>query len=127
MQKDELKESTIKQLLSKCSKPGIMSLMGVYSQEVLYQAGIHPKKSVNMLSDSEIEKLCMAIKEVASRAVKLNGRVSERDLFNNPGGFVPYLSSDTVGKACAVCGSIIKVMNMGGAGKFYICPGCQIL
>lgn len=127
MQKDEFKESNIKQLLSKHSKPGIMSLMGAYSQEVLYVAGIHPKKNVNMLSDSEIEKLCIAIKDVASKAIELKGRVSERDLFNNPGGFVPYLSSDTVGKACVVCGSIIKVMNMGGAGKFYICPGCQTL
>lgn len=124
---EEFKECNIKQLLSRHAKPAIMSLMGAYSQEVLYKAGIHPKKRVDELSDSDIEKLCVSIKDVADNAVKLGGRASERDLFNNPGGFIPSLSSDTVGKPCTVCGEIIKPMNMGGAGKFYICPGCQTI
>ncbi|MHB0999786.1 MAG: Fpg/Nei family DNA glycosylase [Armatimonadota bacterium] len=124
---DEFKDSTMKEFNSRHAKPCIMSLFGAYSQEVLYRAGIHPKKKVANLSDLDIEKFCTAVKDVANEAVRLGGRASERDLFNKSGGFVPSLSPDNVGKACVKCGSAISALSLGGARKYIICPGCQTI
>ncbi len=124
---DEFRKNPIKQVLTKQSRPGIMSMMGAYSQEALYRARIHPKRKAQALSDEELTALHAAIREVTRDAIAAGGRASERDLFDRPGGFVPTVSQPTEGTPCPACGTAIAAINMGGAGKYYICPGCQVL
>ncbi len=124
---EEFQGSNIKQIITKHGSPGIIGMMGAYSQEALYRARIHPKRKANRLTEEELVSLHRAIKEVTRDAIEAGGRASERNLFNKPGGFVPTVSQATEGKECPVCGAAIKAINMGGAGKYYICPGCQVL
>lgn len=122
---EEFEKSPIKAILTKHSSPGIMSMMDAYSQEALYRARIHPKRKPGSLSEEELLALHAAIREVTCDATAAGGRASERDLFDRPGGFVAAVSRETEGKPCPVCGTAIEAINMGGAGKYYICPGCQ--
>lgn len=124
---EEFQLSSIKEVLTKFDRPGIMSMMGAYSQEALYRARIHPKRKVKALSDEELASLHRSIQEVTRDAIQAGGRASERDLYDQPGGFVPTVSKATEGKPCPVCGTTIQAIKMGGAGKYFICPGCQVL
>lgn len=125
--REEFERSHIKEVITKHSSPGIMSMMGAYSQEALYRARIHPKSKAHALSEKELASLHRAIQEVTRDAMEVGGRASERDLFDKPGGFVPSVSQATEGNPCPVCGAAIQAIKMGGAGKYYICPGCQVL
>jgi formamidopyrimidine-DNA glycosylase len=124
---EEFQGSHIKQVITKHGSPGLMSMMGAYSQEALYRAHIHPKRKAQQLTEEELVSLHRAVHKVTHDAIRAGGRASERDLFNQPGDFVPTVSQATEGKPCPVCGAAIKAINMGGAGKYYICPGCQVL
>ncbi|NLN47179.1 MAG: endonuclease VIII [Clostridiaceae bacterium] len=93
-------------------------------QDILYHAGIHPRKKVADFSPGEIDKLYDAIKTVLADMVSQGGRDTEKDLFGNPGGYRTRLSKMTVGSACPVCGATIrKEAYMGGS--IYYCGGCQ--
>jgi formamidopyrimidine-DNA glycosylase len=118
-------KSSIKEVLTKYGSPGLMSMMGALAQEALYRARLHPKRKAASLSEAEAAALHRAIQETARDAIAAGGRASERDLFDRPGGFSPAVSSATEGQPCPVCGATIQAIRAGGAGKFYICTGCQ--
>ncbi len=124
---ERFEKSYIKEVLTKYDSPGIMSMMGALCQEALYRAKIHPKHKVRTLSEEEFVALHRAIREVTCDAIAAGGRATERDLFDRPGKFVATVSKDTEGKPCPVCGTIIEAIKLGGAGKFFICPGCQMV
>jgi len=117
----------IKRVITKTDRPGIMSVMGVYSQEALYRAGIHPKRKAHSLTDAECVALHRAISDVIRDAMAVGGRASERNLFDQPGGFTATVSRETEGTPCPACGTAIAEIKLGGAGKYYFCPGCQVL
>lgn len=127
LRRDEFSHSNIKQVLSKIDAPGIMSVLGAYSQEALYRARIHPKRRVQSLTSDEVVALHGAIRDVIHEAMEAGGRATERDLFDRPGGFVPAVSKATEGTPCPVCGTAIVDARLGGGGKYYVCPGCQTL
>jgi formamidopyrimidine-DNA glycosylase len=93
-------------------------------QDILFEAGIHPKRKISALSEKEKDDLFQAIVRVVKEMVRLGGRDTEKDLFDQTGGYVTLMSKNTVGKPCARCGSVIvKESYMGGS--IYYCPGCQ--
>lgn len=93
-------------------------------QDILYNAGIHPKTKMKDLSAAEKEKMYESVKSTLSEMTSKGGRSSETDIFGRPGGYRAFLSKDTVGEYCVRCGDIIMKENyMGGA--IYYCPGCQ--
>jgi formamidopyrimidine-DNA glycosylase len=93
-------------------------------QDILFNAGIHPKRKMNTVSDTEYERLYQAIKETLNEMTRLGGRDTEKDLFGNCGGYKTQLSRYTVGTPCPICGEIIqKAAYMGGT--VYWCPECQ--
>jgi formamidopyrimidine-DNA glycosylase len=95
-------------------------------QDILFNAGIHPKRKMGTLSDSDTDKMFNSVKDTLSEMTRLGGRDTERDLYGNNGGYITKLSKNTVGRPCPVCGSIIeKTAYMGGA--VYWCPTCQPL
>lgn len=93
-------------------------------QDILFEAGIHPKRKISALSEIEKDNLFQAIVSIVKEMTRLGGRDTEKDLFDRPGGYVTAMSKNTVGKPCAKCGSVIVKENYMG-GSIYYCPGCQ--
>ena len=125
--RDAFQKSTIKQVIARHGSPGIVGMMGAYNQEALYRARIHPKRKAKTLSDDELAALHGAIQGVVRDAIAAGGRASERDLFDRPGGWAPTVSRATEGTPCPACGALIAEVKLGGGGKYYMCPGCQVL
>jgi formamidopyrimidine-DNA glycosylase len=95
-------------------------------QDILFNAGIHPKRKVSAFSDNEKEQLFQSVKSTLKEMAEKGGRDTERDLYGNPGGYKTKLSQLTMGKPCAACGGYpVKQPYMGGS--IYFCPSCQTL
>jgi formamidopyrimidine-DNA glycosylase len=106
------------------SEPGVLGVGNGYLQDILFAAGIHPRRRAVDLSARERGALHKAVRSVLREAVKRGGRDSERDLFGRPGGYVRVLHSKAVGRPCPRCGTPIqKIQYLGGAS--YFCPSCQ--
>jgi formamidopyrimidine-DNA glycosylase len=106
------------------SKPGILGIANGYTQDILFRAGLHPKRRITTLTSQERELLYTAIRQTVREAVNLCGRDSERDLFGQPGGYRRILDSRSEGQPCPNCGTpIVKIAFLGGAS--YFCPLCQ--
>ncbi|NJD03401.1 MAG: endonuclease VIII [Ruminiclostridium sp.] len=95
-------------------------------QDILFNAGIHPKRKVKTFSEEDKDKIFGAIKSTLAEMTFQGGRDTERDLFGCTGGYKTRLSKNTVGKLCNVCGGIIKKEAYMG-GSIYFCTGCQRL
>jgi formamidopyrimidine-DNA glycosylase len=95
-------------------------------QDVLYDAGIHPKSRMADLAPEKRESLFISIKRVLKEMADGGGRDTETDLFGNPGNYRTRCSKLTEGQPCSRCGQpITKASYMGGS--IYFCPGCQPL
>lgn len=95
-------------------------------QDILYHAGIHPKRKVNSLSKDEKDKLFQSIKDTLAQMAEQGGRDTEKDLYGNPGGYRTRLSKNTASQPCTICGGSIKKESYLG-GSIYYCDGCQRL
>ncbi|MFP4384703.1 MAG: endonuclease VIII [Spirochaetia bacterium] len=95
-------------------------------QDILYNAGVHPKRKMGTLSGEEFRNLYNRIKETLSEMEARGGRNTEKDLFGEPGRYGTKMSRLTMGQPCGTCGTTIeKKPYMGGA--VYFCPKCQPL
>ncbi|MBN2074669.1 MAG: hypothetical protein JW762_03875 [Dehalococcoidales bacterium] len=93
-------------------------------QDILYNAGIHPKRKVETFNDNEKESIFNSVKSTLKEMTEQGGRDTEKDLFGEPGGYRTKLSKNTLDSPCPVCGGrIIKQAYMGGS--IYFCSGCQ--
>lgn len=93
-------------------------------QDILYNAGIHPKRKVKTLEEADKVKIFSSIKDTLREMIEKGGRDTEKDLFGRNGGYVTKLSKNTVDKPCPLCGSVIlKEAYLGGS--IYYCNGCQ--
>lgn len=95
-------------------------------QDILYYAGIHPKKKVKAFTDNDKEALFNSIKSTLAEMTFQGGRDTERDLFGCFGGYKTKLSKNTADKPCSECGTLIKKEAYLG-GSIYYCPICQKL
>ena len=121
---ENLQKKSAKALLA--TEQRIPGLGNGVLQDILYNAGIHPKKKVQELDTQEKEMLYNVIKNTISEICELGGRDVETDLFGNAGGYKTKLSKNTSGKPCSKCGSIIVKENYLG-GSIYYCKECQPL
>ena len=95
-------------------------------QDMLFRAGIHPRRKLATFSDGTVEKLYEAVRETLAEMTAGGGRDTERDLFGNSGGYRTLLSRNTYAAPCPVCGTdLVKEAYLGGA--VYYCPNCQPL
>lgn len=95
-------------------------------QDILFHAGIHPKRKVTTLSDLEKTDLLYSMKGTLSNMVELGGRNTEKDFFGNWGGYPVVLSRNTYKNPCPNCGhEIVREAYLGGT--VYYCPVCQKL
>jgi formamidopyrimidine-DNA glycosylase len=93
-------------------------------QDVLFEAGVHPRRRVTSLTDAELERLFGSIKATLAEMVRGGGRDTERDLFGRDGGYPTRASRRTLGRPCPRCGAPIERQAYLG-GAVYTCPGCQ--
>lgn len=93
-------------------------------QDILFNAGFHPRKKVDTLDENGRNGLYVAIKETLLNMMELGGRDTEKDIYGNPGGYTTILSKNSLSSPCKRCGSqLMKDAYLGGS--IYYCSGCQ--
>lgn len=93
-------------------------------QDVLYQANIHPRRSMSSVPEQGLEALFLAVTSTLGQMTEQGGRDTEKDLFGQPGGYRTILSKNTANTPCPRCGELIcKEAYLGGS--IYYCPTCQ--
>jgi formamidopyrimidine-DNA glycosylase len=96
----------------------IMAGVGnVYSDEILFQAGVHPRTPVNELDADSLRRVFDCLKTVLHVAIE---HQAEPEQF--PDGYlIPYRHTD---HACPKCGGSIERIKVSGRTG-YFCPACQ--
>ncbi len=119
------KKSKIKLLLM--DQKFIAGIGNIYSDEILFFAGVLPLRRVRTLKSMEIKRIFKGIKKVLTEAVKKRG-TSSRDYFDAYGEKGNYISLIKVyqreGKPCLLCKTKIRRIKMGGRSAHF-CPKCQ--
>ena len=99
----------------------------IYASEMLFQAGIRPRRRAAGLKRLELERLSAAMQRVLAEAVALGGSsISDyRDANGQPGFFqMHHAVYDRAGHPCRTCAAPIKRVVLSGRSSFY-CPRCQ--
>ncbi len=95
-------------------------------QDILFNAGLNPKRKLKSLKEKEKKELFRSLKETLAEMADKGGRDMEKDLLGKPGGYRTLMSSRTHKNPCPKCGGEIrKEAYMGGS--VYYCPACQPL
>lgn len=116
----------IKQVLMDQEK--ISGIGNIYSDEILWEARIHPLRPANSLNDSELKKIYLAIGKIFKKALRLRGTSTSdfRDTAGAKGKFGEVLNVyRREGKPCPRCGAKIIRQKMGGRSAHF-CPRCQV-
>ena len=102
----------------------INGLGNAYVQDILFRAGIDPRRKIPAIDADKRQDLCDAIQSTLAQATELGGRDEESDLFGQPGRYIRLMDSRTAGQPCPSCRTpILKIAYLGGA--CYLCPKCQ--
>ncbi len=104
-------------------------LGNVYSDEVLFAAGIRPDRSSKSLSSQDVRRLYRALMETMQDAVKARGTswgdTDFKDLQGDPGHYQLELKVyEREGEACRRCRNFIAKEEFGD-DHTYFCPQCQ--
>ncbi|HEX5616225.1 MAG TPA: bifunctional DNA-formamidopyrimidine glycosylase/DNA-(apurinic or apyrimidinic site) lyase [Acidimicrobiia bacterium] len=102
----------------------------IYSDEILFQAGLRWDRMSDELTDQEIRRLYRAIVETLQDAVKYRGSsLSDQqyvDLFGETGAFQDHHTVyDREGQACQRCRRPIVRARYSNRSTFY-CDACQV-
>jgi len=108
----------------------IAGIGNVYSDEILFQAGLKWDRMSDALSQQEIRRLYRAIFETLQDAVKHRGSslADEQyvDLFGRPGDYqLHHKVYAREGEACRRCRRPIVRQRVGGRSTFF-CEACQV-
>lgn len=94
-------------------------------QDVLYRAGVHPKRKAVDLTKKQLRNVFDAIKLVIGERLKHRGKNKFTDIFGNSGRYVAAMGPNMKDKMCPKCDTnIIKISH--GGGHVYMCPTCQV-
>jgi formamidopyrimidine-DNA glycosylase len=107
----------------------ISGLGNIYSDEVLFAAGLRYDRVSDTLSSQEVRRLYRAIQETLQEAIKARGTTLEDeayvDLFGKPGEYQDELKVyGRAGLPCRRCRTPIQTVKVGGRTAFF-CPQCQ--
>jgi formamidopyrimidine-DNA glycosylase len=95
----------------------IAGIGNIYSDEVLFQAGIHPRTPVAEIEDRQLKRISTAISEVLKTAIE-----READPSRFPQGYL--LPHRKEGETCPRCGGSVGKAKIAGRTA-YFCPMCQ--
>ncbi|MBN2541811.1 hypothetical protein JXI42_03010 [bacterium] len=102
----------------------IPGLGNAIAQDIMFNAGLHPRHNLAELANEQRRELYDAIIETTKAVIEKGGRYDEYDLYGNNGGYSRLMDKKAAGNPCPVCGEIIKkIQYLGGA--CYFCPNCQ--
>ncbi len=108
----------------------VSGIGNLYSDEILFSAGLRFDRPSDGLSATEVRRLYRAMVETLSEAIKHRGStlVDEqyRDLFGEAGDYQgSHQVYDREGQPCRRCRSPIVRARVGGRSTFY-CEHCQV-
>ncbi|SFI81624.1 DNA-formamidopyrimidine glycosylase [Thermoflavimicrobium dichotomicum] len=119
------KKSKIKAVL--LNQEYLVGLGNIYVDESLFIAGIHPERSASSLTEEEIEKLYVAIRQTLTKGIEAGG-ASVRSYLNGEGEMGMFqLQIQVYGRKnepCLRCGNPITRLVVAGRGT-HICGHCQ--
>jgi len=117
---------SIKQLLM--DSRFVAGIGNIYSDEILFHAGVRPARRVLSLSDKELSAIYKWIKPVLKKAIKAKGS-SVGDFVRTDGSWGQMGKYHFVygrkGQKCKKCGTIIEAIKLGGRTASF-CPRCQV-
>jgi formamidopyrimidine-DNA glycosylase len=105
----------------------ISGIGNIYAAEILFKAGIHPKRKVDSLKKEELLKVYKNMKIILRKAIRLKGDSTSdyRLLDGKKGGYQNHhLVYNRKNLSCFVCKNRIKREVIGGRGSYY-CSSCQ--
>jgi formamidopyrimidine-DNA glycosylase len=107
----------------------ISGLGNIYSDEVLFAAGIRYDRLSDTLSSQEVRRLYRAIQETVQDAIKMRGTTLDDeayvDLFGKPGEYQAELKVyGREGEPCRRCRTPIQTVKVSQRTS-YFCPQCQ--
>jgi formamidopyrimidine-DNA glycosylase len=108
----------------------VAGIGNIYSDEILFAAGLRYDRASDSLSSQEIRRLYRAMVETLQDAIKHRGSSladqQYRDLFGAVGEFQAlHKVYDREGEACRRCRSTIVRVKANGRSSF-LCPQCQV-
>jgi formamidopyrimidine-DNA glycosylase len=108
----------------------VAGIGNIYSDEILYLAGLHPNRGCDTLSDTEVRRLYRAMQEVLQEAIRHRGTSADdeqyRDLYGAAGdhrGFLQVYQRE--GQPCRRCRTPIQRGRWSNR-SMYFCPRCQV-
>lgn len=107
----------------------ISGLGNIYSDEVLFAAGLRYDRMSDTLSSQEVRRLYRAIQETLQDAIRYRGTTLEDDAYvdlnGEPGAFQAELKVyGRAGQPCRRCRTPIESVKISGRNAYY-CPQCQ--
>ncbi len=107
----------------------VSGLGNIYSDEVLFQAGLRYDRKSDDLSAQEVRRLYRAIQEVVQESIRYRGTTLDDeayvDLYGKPGEYQEELRVyGRKGLPCRRCRSEVRVVKISNRGS-YFCPVCQ--
>ena len=108
----------------------VAGIGNIYSDEILWEAGLRYDRPSNTLSIQEVRRLYRAIGEVLNEAIKQRGSSladeQYRDLYGQVGGYqLLHNVYARDGQPCKRCRHGISKAKYAGRSTFY-CPSCQV-
>jgi formamidopyrimidine-DNA glycosylase len=107
----------------------ISGLGNIYSDEVLFAAGLRHDRMSDSLSSQEVRRLYRSLQEVLQEAIRFRGTTlgdeAYVDLYGKPGEYQNELKVyGRRGEPCRRCRTPIQVVKYSGRNSYY-CPQCQ--
>ena len=105
----------------------LVGLGNIYACEILFEAGIDPRRAAGTLTRAEVARLHHCARDVLGRAIDACGTTFSdfQDSHGLTGSYQQYLRVyGREGQPCATCGSHVKRLVQQQRSTFY-CPGCQ--
>jgi len=115
----------IKRLLMDQKK--IAGIGNIYSDEILFEAGIHPLKPASLIKDRELKMLHRAIVSILKEAIACKGDTiaQYRNAFGESGYYQNFHRVyQREGENCHRCNTPIKRIKLSGR-SCYFCSSCQ--
>lgn len=95
----------------------IAGIGNIYSDEILFQAKIHPRQALKSLDEDDLRRLHEATRKVLQAAISAHAEPSDL-----PRNFM--LPHREEGGHCPRCGSELQKISISGRSAWY-CPDCQ--
>ena len=107
----------------------VAGLGNIYSDEILFRAGVRGTRESGSITDDEIARIHRASRNVIHAAVEARGSsladAQYVDLYGRPGRFQhQHAVHARSGKPCRHCGAAVTRQRLGGRFGYW-CPRCQ--